>query len=349
MIRVGIVDDSALIRRLIAEIVESEPDMSVAGTAHDSYAARELIVRTRPDVLTLDIEMPHMDGLAFLERLMRAHPLPVVMVSSLTTERADATLRALELGAVDVVAKPTVGIEDGMLQLAQTLVAKIRCAATARIRSFPSTPHRRSAPVGIGRKDGVVAIGASTGGTEAIAELLAELPHDMPPIVVAQHMPAVFTESYAQRLDGLCVLSVHEAADGEPLLPGHAYIAPGGKHLTVRRFGSGFQARVGDGDPVNRQRPSVDVLFESVARAAGPNAVGVILTGMGRDGAAGLRMMRECGALTIAQDEETSVVYGMPKAAVEAGGTDLVLPLPRIAATLVNACRRFPVRRNDRR
>ncbi len=416
MIRVLCVDDSALIRELMVEIINAQPDMQVVATAPDPLVARDLIKRHDPDVLTLDVEMPRMDGLDFLERLMRLRPMPVVMVSSLTERGGEITLRALELGAVDFVSKPRLGIRGGMLEYAETIADKIRAAARARIRPagravtspsaggaqagpahstsalstsvqssqalsnpaqsslsqsnsaqfnpYSSSLADRSVDVSVSHdtvgqdtvsqdtvsppaaavasrrpllsSEKLIAVGASTGGTEAIRAVLQSLPADAPAILVTQHMPPGFTRSFAERLNGLCRIAVKEAAHGERILPGHAYIAPGDAHLTLSRSGANYVVTLDQRPPVNRHRPSVDVLFDSVARVAGRNAVGVILTGMGRDGARGLLQMREAGAHTIAQDEQSCVVYGMPREAVELGAAESVLPLSRISGHLLH-------------
>jgi len=353
-IRVVVVDDSALVRSLLAEIINREPDMQCVGTAADPLAARETIRELDPDVITLDVEMPRMDGLDFLGRLMRLRPMPVVMVSTLTERGAETTLRALELGAVDFVAKPRIGVADGLRQLAHDIADKIRVAARARLRrgtpaagsaatgsvAAPTAPKAAAAaPIGRLSTEKLVFIGASTGGTEATREVLAQLPPDFPAVVITQHMPPGFTRSYAARLDGLCRIRVKEAGDGERLLPGHAYIAPGGLHLSVERSGANYLARVRDGEPVNRHKPSVEVLFESAARVVGPNALGLMLTGMGGDGAQAMRAMREAGAWNICQDEASCVVFGMPREAIAAGAADEVLPLARIAPRLIERLR----------
>ena len=303
--RVVVVDDSALVRSLLTEIINRQTDMECIGAAADPFAAREMIRNLNPDVITLDVEMPRMDGLDFLARLMRLRPMPVVMVSTLTERGAEVTLKALELGAVDFVAKPKVGIADGLRQLGEDITDKVRTAARAHIRRLPPSTAAQAgsvpaaaAPVtpmaSLGRvsTEKLIFIGASTGGTEATKEVLVNLPPDSPAVVITQHMPPGFTRSYAARLDGLCKIRVKEAADGERILPGHAYIAPGGLHLSVERSGANYIARVRDGDPVNRHKPSVEVLFDSAARVVGPNAFGIMLTGMGGDGA---RAMREIG------------------------------------------------------
>ncbi len=343
-IRVLIVDDSALVRSLLAEIVNREPDMEAIGAAPDPLVAREMIRTSNPDVLTLDVEMPRMDGLDFLERLMRLRPMPVVMVSTLTERGAEVTLRALELGAVDFVAKPRIGIAGGMQELAREITDRIRAAAQSKPRrraaAPPAAPHGFAAvkprPASYSRlsTEKLIAIGASTGGTEAIREVLTPLPADCPAVLITQHMPPGFTRSFAQRLDSLCRITVSEAENGERVLPGHAYIAPGGRHMRLARSGSNYVVALDDGEPVNRHRPSVDVLFRSVAANAGPNALGVMLTGMGKDGAAAMLEMKRAGSFTIAQDEASCIVFGMPKEAIALGAVDEVLPLARIAARL---------------
>ncbi|CAJ5546414.1 chemotaxis-specific methylesterase [Burkholderia pseudomallei] len=329
-IKVLCVDDSALIRSLMTEIINSQPDMEVCATAPDPLVARELIKQHNPDVLTLDVEMPRMDGLDFLEKLMRLRPMPVVMVSSLTERGSEITLRALELGAVDFVTKPRVGIRDGMLDYSEKLADKVRAASRARVRQNPQ-PHAAAAAPLINNPlvstEKLIIVGASTGGTEAIREVLTPLPPDAPAVLIAQHMPPGFTRSFAQRLNGLCRISVKEAEHGERVLPGHAYIAPGHAHLLLARSGANYIAHLSDEPPVNRHRPSVDVLFRSAAQHAGKNALGVILTGMGRDGAAGLLEMKKAGAYTFAQDEASCVVFGMPREAIAMGGVDDVAPL----------------------
>lgn len=330
-IRVLCVDDSALIRSLISEIINQEPDMEVVATAPDPLVARDLIKRTNPDVLTLDVEMPRMDGLDFLERLMRLRPMPVVMVSSLTARGSEITLRALELGAVDFVTKPQVGIRDGMTDYAREITDKIRAASRARLKAAstspkPAAPSALRAPLYSSEK--LLIVGASTGGTEAIRELLMPLPADSPAVLITQHMPAGFTRSFAARLDGLCRISVREAVDGERVLPGHAYLAPGGEaHLRLVRSGANYVIALEATAPVNRHRPSVDVLFESAAVSAGKNAIGILLTGMGKDGAQGLLKMRQAGAWTLAQDEASCVVFGMPREAIALGAACDVVPI----------------------
>jgi two-component system chemotaxis response regulator CheB len=343
-VRVLVVDDSALVRQLLTEILARDPGIEVLGTAPDPYVAREKIKQLRPDVITLDVEMPRMDGLTFLENLMRLRPLPVLMVSSLTAAGAGVTLQALELGAVDFVTKPRLDIAQGLNEYSEQLIAKVKAVARSRPRAGAAIPPRMSADAVLARKaahpsyrmtDRLIAIGASTGGTEAVREVLAAMPADAPAVVITQHIPAAFSRPFAERMNRASPMSVAEAQDGQPIVAGCAYVAPGDRHLVVQRDGAHFRCRLSDGPPVNRHRPSVDVLFRSVAQAAGPNAVGAILTGMGEDGAQGLREMRLAGASTVAQDEATSVVWGMPGTAVRLGGVSQVLPLERIAQELL--------------
>jgi two-component system chemotaxis response regulator CheB len=342
-IRVLIIDDSALVRSLLTEIINREPDLEAIGAAPDPLVAREMIRALNPDVLTLDIEMPKMDGLDFLERLMRLRPTPVVMVSTLTERGADATMRALELGAVDFIAKPRLGIAAGLGALAHDICEKIRIAARVRMRRHVVAPAAVVADKPEKPKQGafsrvstekLIVIGASTGGTEAIREVLQQLPADSPAVLITQHMPAGFTRSFAARLNGLCRIMVSEAVDGERVLPGHAYIAPGDHHLRLAKSGANYMVAIDNSPPVNRHRPSVEVLFKSVAALAGPNALGVMLTGMGSDGARAMLEMKNAGSFNIAQDEATSIVFGMPREAIACGGVDEVLPLQKIAARL---------------
>ena len=330
--KVLIVDDSALIRSVMSEIVNSQSDMEVVATAPDPLVARELIKKHNPDVLTLDVEMPKMDGLDFLEKLMRLRPMPVLMVSSLTERGSEITMRALELGAVDFVTKPKISIQTGMREYTELITDKIRAAARARVKartvhqSAPATALQAlRSPLISSEK--LIIIGASTGGTEAIREFLMQMPSDCPGILIAQHMPEGFTSSFARRLDSLCKISVSEAAGNERILPGHAYIAPGHSHLLLTRSGANYMTKIEQTDPVNRHRPSVDVLFRSAALAAGKNAVGVILTGMGKDGAAGMLEMKNAGAHNFAQDEASCVVFGMPREAIAIGAAHEVAPL----------------------
>jgi two-component system chemotaxis response regulator CheB len=338
-IRVLVVDDSALVRSLLAEIINRQADMQCVGAANDPFVAREMIRDLNPDVLTLDVEMPRMDGLEFLARLMRLRPMPVVMISTLTEAGADVTLRALELGAIDFVAKPRVGVEGGLNDLSRPIVEKIRIAASARIRRVTSSAGLTRAPIsplgGISTEK-IIFIGASTGGTEAIREVLTQLPADAPAVVITQHMPAGFTASFAARLDSVCHVTVGEATNGERILPGHAYIAPGGKQFRVERSGANYVAVVDDGPLVNRHRPSVEVLFKSGANIVGRNAFGIMLTGMGGDGAAAMREMKDAGSYNYVQDEATCVVFGMPREAILRGAADEVLPIDEIAPALVS-------------
>jgi two-component system chemotaxis response regulator CheB len=343
--RVLIVEDSQTMQRLLAELIGRGPDLEVVGIASDPYEARELVKSLKPDVMTLDVEMPRMDGLTFLERLMRLHPMPVVMVSSQTERDAEASLRALELGAVDVIAKPRALDAQGLAEFAVMIAESLRAAARVDVSARGAAKGRANARELEGPADRkllegqLIAIGASTGGTEAIREIFGRLPLNTPPIVVVQHMPEMFTRMFAKRLDEQCRIAVCEAADRQKLEPGHAYIAPGNWHLAVRRSGKGFEARIEQSAPVNRHRPSVDVLFDSVAAAAAQGATAVILTGMGNDGAAGMRRIKTAGGHTLAQDEPSCVVFGMPKTAIEAGGVDRVAPLSALAERIMQRVR----------
>ena len=343
--RVVVVDDSALVRSLLTEIINRQSDMVCVGAAADPLVAREMIRELNPDVITLDVEMPRMDGLEFLSRLMRLRPMPVVMVSTLTEQGAEVTLRALELGAVDFVAKPRIGVSSGLNELAGDIVDKIRVAACARVGRHTSaapgapvtaaTPTAAPAPLPRISTEKVICIGASTGGTEAIREVLVPMPADAPAIVITQHMPPGFTTSFAARLNTLCRIRVAEARNGERILPGHAYIAPGGHHLRIERSGSNYVAVIEDTEPVNRHKPSVEVLFRSAARVIGPNALGVMLTGMGADGAQAMREMKDAGSYNYVQDEASCVVFGMPRMAIQAGAAHEILSLSQIAPALL--------------
>lgn len=338
------IDDSALIRQVMTEIINSQTDMKIVGTAADPLVARDLIKALNPDVLTLDVEMPRMDGLEFLEKLMRLRPTPVVMVSSLTERGSEIAMRALELGAVDFVTKPKLSIQTGMREYADMIADKVRIASKAHIRARPL------AHAGTGRAAGelplirnpltssekLIVIGASTGGTEAIKNFLVQMPSDSPGILITQHMPEGFTRSFARRLDGLCKIAVSEAAGGERILPGHAYIAPGSAHLKLVRSGANYMTELDSGAPVNRHRPSVDVLFDSVADYGGKNAVGVILTGMGKDGAQGMLKMRSAGAHNFAQDEASCVVFGMPREAIAVGAVHQIGALHELPGMVLN-------------
>jgi len=336
-IRVLVVDDSALVRHVLTETLSAEPDLEVVGSAADPYAARDLILQLQPDVLTLDIEMPRMDGLTFLRKLMRYRPMPVLVISSLAQSSCAAALTALEEGAVEALGKPAGPYSVGDLR--RTLADKIRAAAVSRVR-HPRAQSETAAPVPaippmLLRENVVVAIGASTGGTEAIRKILEKLPENFPPTVITQHIPAGFSKPFADRLNGICRMEVKQAEEGDELRPGRALLAPGGLHMLVRRAGNGYRAIVKDGPRVCYQRPSVDVLFSSVAAEAGRNAVGVILTGMGSDGANGLFEIYKKGASTIAQDEESCVVFGMPREAILKGAASQVLALDQIASAMV--------------
>lgn len=339
-IRVLCVDDSALVRSLMVEIINSHADMEVVAVAPDPIVARDLIKEYTPDVLTLDVEMPRMDGLDFLERLMRLRPMPVVMVSSLTERNSDITIRALELGAVDFVTKPRLGLRDGLLEYSDIIADKIRAAAMSRPRRRMAQAGTTAAPKTLtGRfatTEKLIMIGASTGGTEAIRQVLEPLPSNSPAIMITQHMPAGFTRSFVQRLDSLCQVQVHEAEHGQRVLPGHVYLAPGGiAHMKLARSGANYVVELVDSEPVNRHRPSVDVLFNSAAEMAGKNAVGVLLTGMGKDGAQGMLAMKKAGAVTFAQDEASCVVFGMPREALMIGAADEAVPLSEISERIL--------------
>jgi two-component system chemotaxis response regulator CheB len=352
--RVLIVEDSPVMQRLLAELIGRAPDLQVVGIAANPYEARELIKAVRPDVLTLDVEMPRMDGLTFLERVMRLHPMPVVMVSSMTERDAGVSLHALELGAVDVIAKPRATDAQGLADFSSGIADKLRAAA--RVDVAARTPSGASAealarsalagPADHRILEGqLVAIGASTGGTEAIREILVRMPREMPPVVVVQHMPEMFTRMFAKRLDEQCALSIAEAGDRQLLQPGHVYIAPGNWHLSIRRLAHGFESRIDQAAPVNRHRPSVDVLFNSVATSAGAASTAVILTGMGGDGAAGMARVKASGGRTLAQDEASCVVFGMPKIAIESGCVDEVAPVSLLAERIMQSVREAPKRR----
>ena len=333
-IRVLIVDDSAIVRKALSDIVAAHPDLEVAGTASDPFVARDKILALKPDVLTLDIEMPRMDGLTFLKKLMRFHPLPVVMVSSLGQASSRVAIEALQYGAVEVVAKP--GGPYSVTEMRDELARKIHAAAHASVRraEAPVEPAPPASAQPQASPAAVIGIGASTGGVEALGRVLMQLPAEMPPIVVTQHIPPVFSAEFARRLDKLCRVRVKEAEPGDRLEAGRVLIAPGNYHLTVERSGNGYRAVVRDGERVQYQRPSVDVLFESIAKEAGADAVGAILTGMGADGAAGLLAMKRAGARTIAQDEATCVVFGMPREAILRGAARYVRPIDGVAAAL---------------
>lgn len=352
-VRVLIVDDSALVRRILTEVLSADPALEVVGTASDAYVAREKIKQLSPDVLTLDVEMPKMDGVTFLRNLMRLRPMPVVMVSSLTEHGAEVTLDALAVGAVDYLPKPKIDIAATLTDYADELRAKIRSAATARVRPYTGSAAGNGSASVVPRlgvdavlakapvrrqfrtTDRIIAIGASTGGTEAIKEVLVQLPADTPGVVITQHIPKAFSTPFARRMDACCQMTVYEAQDGQLILPGHVYIAPGDQHLLVVRDGARYVCRLDDGPPVNRHKPSVDVLFRSVAAAAGPRALGILLTGMGNDGASGLLAMKRAGASTLAQDEASCIVFGMPKEAIGLGAVDRVLHLASMPSAVI--------------
>lgn len=355
-IGVLVIDDSALIRKLLTEILNKDPQIEVLDTAADPLIAREKIKKLNPDVLTLDVEMPRMDGITFLRNLMRLRPMPVVMVSTMTEQGAEVTLEALELGAVDYVTKPKIDVVESMDDYAVELIEKVKIASKARVRSIEDriktdkVEPKLSADAIIEKKEGgkshlkttekIIAIGASTGGTEAIREVLEHMPAGSPGIVITQHIPVAFSRSFANRMNSISALTVVEASDGDQVIPGHAFIAPGDRHLMVERSGARYYCRLNDGPPVNRHIPSVDVLFRSVAQNVGPNAIGVMLTGMGADGAEGMLEMKNNGATNIAQDEKTSVVWGMPGEAVKIGAVDKELPLEQIAGKLITLARK---------
>ncbi|WP_372013514.1 protein-glutamate methylesterase/protein-glutamine glutaminase [Pseudoxanthomonas sp. 10H] len=343
-IKVLVVDDSAVVRQILTELLSGDPEIEVVGSAADPLLAREKIKRLNPDVLTLDVEMPRMDGLAFLENIMRLRPMPVLMVSSLTERGAEITLQALALGAVDFVTKPKLDVARGLGEYGAEIVAKVKAAARARVQPLARPAQKLEAlparaPVATAARfrttDRLIAIGASAGGTEAIRVVLEQMPPDAPAIVLTQHIPGGFSRAFVERLDRHSQMLVREAGDGEAILPGHAYLPPGDRHLRVIRDGARWRCRIDDGPPVNRHRPAVDVLFRSVAQNAGANAVAAILTGMGDDGARGLLELRQAGASTLVQDEATSVVWGMPGAAFKLGAAQEVLPLDRIAPRLL--------------
>ncbi len=350
-IRVLVIDDSAVMRKLLAELINSAPDIEAVGSAPDAHSARELIKTLNPDVLTLDVQMPKMDGIEFLERLMRLRPMPVVMVSSFTEAGSETTLRALELGAVDFIGKPRMDSAQSTEEYAQELLDKIRAAHGARVRRNatlsppPLSPQPPPAAAHVPRSAGrpaqagsrIVFVGASTGGTEALKDFLMGIPEDCPPVMIVQHMPETFTASFAKRLDTLCPPRVIEAQGGERLESGTVYVAPGHSHMVVRRNAAGYVTELQKTPPVNRHRPSVDVLFDSAAELIGRYAVGVILTGMGKDGAQGLLRMRQAGARTFGQDEASCVVYGMPREAALVGAVEEVVPLDAMSRRVLNA------------
>jgi two-component system, chemotaxis family, protein-glutamate methylesterase/glutaminase len=342
-IKVLIVDDSALVRSLLAEIINSDTGLTLVGTAPDAFVARDMVKEFSPDVITLDIEMPRMDGITFLEKLMDARPTPVIMISTLTEQGADATLQALELGAVDFIPKPKLGIADGLREYSELIIEKIYAAASVRVKK-PAQKNRAEMLTNVIKSpshtriqstEKIIAIGASTGGTEAIKDVLMQFPAGVPGVVITQHMPAGFTKTYAERLNKCTRLHVVEAKGGERILPGHAYLAPGGHHLIVVRYGADYVVKLSDVEPMHGHRPAVDVMFESVANACGKNVVAVLLTGMGKDGAKGMVDIRNAGGYTFAQDEKSCVVYGMPKEAVNMGGVDKIINLDEMGTAIL--------------
>lgn len=350
-IKVLIIDDSAMTRQILATLLSNDPDIEVVGAAADPIIAQEKIARLKPDVITLDVEMPRMDGLSFLERLMATNPMPVVMVSSLTERGCETALRALQLGAIDIVTKPRIDIKEKLPEIVEEVVGKIKAAARAKVRPRAALslypPKKNTADVVLKMNSSagqamikttecVIAVGASTGGTEALAEFLSAMPADSPGIVIVQHMPEKFTTAFAKRLNSICRIGVSEARDGDRVIGGHALLAPGNFHMLLNRSGARYYVEVKEGPPVSRHRPSVDVLFRSVAKYAGSNAIGVIMTGMGDDGARGMKEMKEAGSFNIAQDEASCVVFGMPKEAISMGGVDTVVNLRDIKDTVTD-------------
>jgi two-component system chemotaxis response regulator CheB len=346
-IRLLIVDDSALIRQMLTQIFNSSDEIEVVGSAADPIIARDKIKKLNPDVLTLDVEMPRMDGLTFLRNLMRLRPMPVVMISTLTEAGAAVTLEALEAGAVDFVAKPKVDVSNSLNEYAEDIIAKVKVAARARVRSVQSRPKVASSPVATGSissssvkthfktTDKIIAIGSSTGGTEAIKDVVRGLPLNTPPVVISQHLPVAFSESFAKHVNEVTEMTVCIAKEGQQILPGNIYIAPGDQHLLVIRNGARYVCKLDDGPPVNRHKPSVEVMFKSVAQNVGANAIGVMLTGMGADGSKTMNEMKAAGSVNIVQDEATSVVWGMPGEAYKLGAADHVVPLDKISAKIL--------------
>lgn len=352
-LKVIVIDDSALVRQLLSEILNSDPAIEVVATAADPYQARDKIKQFNPDVLTLDVEMPRMDGVTFLRNLMRLRPMPVVMVSTLTEKGAQVTLEALSLGAFDFVAKPKLDLSHTLEDYAEEIIAKVKAAAAMPVSALTSRPGlqveqkltadailaKTTAATTLRTTEKIIAIGASTGGTEAIKEVLCALPPSAPGVVITQHIPAAFSAAFAKRVNGLSPMQVSQAEDGEQILAGHAYIAPGDKHLLVERSGARYYCRLNDGPPVSRHKPSVDVLFRSVAQHVGPNAIGIMLTGMGDDGAQGMLEMKQAGAQNLLQDEKSSIVWGMPGAAFKLGAAEKTVPLQKIAEEILKLSR----------
>ncbi len=340
-IRVLIIDDSAMIRKVFEQELSADPEIEVVGTAPDPFVGRDKIVYLKPDVITLDIEMPRMDGLTFLGKLMKHYPIPVVIVSSLAKRGGDVALKAMELGAVEVLSKPGTAYSVG--DMSEQLIEKVKAAAKVKVQkrdpdNLPTSSGIKTAAISVATTNKIVAIGASTGGTEALRDVIQRLPSMCPPVVVVQHMPQNFTKAFAERLNSLCEVEVKEAEEGDSLTMGKVLIAPGNKHMEIRRSGINYYVTLLDGPMVFHQRPAVEILFNSVAKFAGQNAVGAILTGMGKDGAQGLLNMRNAGARTIAQDEATSIVFGMPKEAIQLGAAEVVKPLQQITQTILDFC-----------
>lgn len=337
-IKVLVVDDSALIRSLLSEIIAQAPDIELVGAAPDAYVAKDMVMKLKPDVITLDIEMPKVDGLTFLDKLMKARPTPVLMISTLTEKGADATIRSMELGAIDFIAKPKLDVVKGIGAYQEEIIQKIRTAAATTPKARAKTASNVTPiPIQYSGTETIVGIGASTGGTEAIRQVLEQLSPAFPATVITQHMPPSFTKSFAQRLDGLCKINVHEAKDNERILPGNAYIAPGDKHMEIVKSGADYRISLNDGPLVSGHKPAVDVMFESLAKVVGKNVVATVLTGMGSDGAKGLLSLFKAGAITMVQDEASCVVYGMPRVAVELGATKHIIPLEKMGKALTKA------------
>ena len=343
-IKVLIIDDSAMIRKVFEQELSKDPEIEVVGTAPDPFVGRDKIVYLKPDVITLDIEMPRMDGLTFLEKLMKHYPLPVVVVSSLAKKGGDVALKAMELGAVEVLCKPGTAYSVG--DMSEQLIEKVKAAAKVKIlkstdsnKSFNASENKTlAASIGVKTTNKIIAIGASTGGTDALREVISKLPTDSPPVVIVQHMPQNFTKAFADRLNQICEVEVKEATDGEHLAKGKVLIAPGNQHMEIRRSGIHYSVTLFDGPMMFHQRPAVEILFNSVAKYAGQNAIGAILTGMGKDGAQGLLNMRQAGANTVAQDERSCIVFGMPKEAIELGAAQVIKPLDQITQTILDFC-----------
>lgn len=350
-IKVLIVDDSAVVRKILSSALGKYRDIEIVGSAPDPFIARNKILQLKPDVLTLDVEMPRMDGLTFLNKLMTYYPIPTIMVSSLTQEGCDATLKAMEIGAIDFVAKPTSRLGSDVGNVIEELYTKIKHASRAKLiakRNLAgnTTVHAKTNPTGINQGNGhnytlfkgthkIIMIGASTGGTEALKDVLTRMPPNSPAIAIVQHMPEMFTKAFAERLNTLCAINVKEGRNGDSLIPGQAIIAPGNYHMCIKKSGAMYHIETNQGPRVHHQRPAVDILFDSAAKYVGPNAIGVILTGMGSDGATGLLNMKEAGAKTIAQDEESCIVFGMPKEAIKLGAADKIVPLHNIANSIL--------------